>query len=107
MRLFKVGIKETLSRALDTEVSIETSVLLVLTPKEYMTQYLKKKKFKDLELNIKKGNLLLVTQELMTLTLDSVPLASPSPVLISFLNCDNCLLSSISTGLWMYTISFV
>lgn len=43
MRLFKVGIKETLSRALDTEVSIETSVLLVLTPKEYMTQYLKKK----------------------------------------------------------------
>ena len=73
-----------------------------------MTQYLKKKKkiqgsWTQYQ---KKGNLLLVTQELITLTLDSVPLASPSPILISFLNCDNCLLSSISTGLWMHTVSF-
>ena len=71
-----------------------------------MTQYLKKKNSRILNSISKKGNLLLVTQELITLTLDSVPLASLSPVLISFLNCDNCLLSSISTGLWMYTISF-
>ena len=91
VRVFRVGIKETLSRAQDIEVSVASigSLFLVLTPKEYMTQYLKKKKkAKDLlELSIKKnGNLLLVTQELITLALDSVPFVSPSPVLISFLN---------------------
>lgn len=53
-----------------------------------MTQYLKKKAKDLLELSIKKkDNLLLVTQELITLALDSVPFVSLSPILISFLNC--------------------
>ena len=40
------GIKEILSRALGLEVSVASisSLFSVLTPKEYMTQYLKKKK---------------------------------------------------------------